>query len=265
MMTDEEIQIAAPAVYALHPIKEVSEKYTFIPTTQLIDDFAKLGWYVDRARQQRSKNPIYTKHLLVFRSPKFTAINGYFPELVTVNSHDRTASFNFMIGLFRTICINGLIVADKTFESFRIRHIHYNFADLEELMNTMLANMPKVIGWVNKLQSTFMTEDQQREFAMKAIAARFKEYVNDEGVVNEVAIYKSINVEEFLKPWREEDDNASIWAVYNRVQEKLMKGGFQRVGTKDNRAKRVRGITNIKLDVDMNKALWQLANEYLPA
>ena len=264
MMTTEQLQVETPAVFAEGPVHEVSKKYTFIPTTQLIADFEKLGWHVERARQQKSKKRFFTKHMLVLRSPQFPSINGFFPELIMVNSHDRTSSFSFQIGLFRLICSNGLVVADKIFESFRVRHIHYEFNDLEALTNIMVENMPKVIKWITRMQAATLTNEQQREFAVKAIAARFKEYVDDEGDINAEAIYNAIDVDEFLQAQREEDDNPSVWAVYNRVQEKLMKGGFYRVGTKDEKKKRTRGITNIKLDVDMNKSLWQLANEYLP-
>jgi hypothetical protein len=265
MMTEEDIRIAAKAAYATHSIAEVSNRYTFIPTTRLIEDLKSFGWNVQRARQQRSKNSEYTKHMLVFRnSEEFPAKNGYHLEIITVNSHDRTASFNFMIGIFKLVCSNGLVVADKVFEAFRIRHIHYNFEDIAALVNTMTANMRAIQKVVAKLQNVQMTDAQQNEFAIKAIASRFKEYVNDEGVINVRAIKHAIDLDDFLRATREEDDNASIWSVYNRVQEKLMKGGFHRIGTKDERKKIVRPVTNIKLDVDMNKSLWQLANEYLP-
>lgn len=262
----EEIKIQAKAVFAKSPVKEVSKHYTFVPTTQLISDFKRLGWYVDRVKQQNSrKNPEHTKHLLVFRSDKFPEFNGIRVELVTVNAHDRTSSFIFMIGLFRFICINGLIVGDKTFESLRIRHIGYSFKQVEQLTKTILKNMPSVIGWVVRLQSFNLFPEAQREFAIKAVATRFKEYVDKEGNVDVVAIEKAINIDELLIPHRKEDEGDSIWAVYNRIQERLIKGNWQRISQKDNISRRVRPVACIKLDIDVNKSLWQLANSYLPS
>jgi len=207
---------------------------------------------------------MHTKHMLTFRSPDFPAINGIHPEVIMINSHDRSSSFTFMIGLFRYICLNGLVVSDQIFESFRIRHIYYNFEEVEELANVMIDNIPNVLNWVTKLQTVQMTQNQQREFTVRAIASRFKDYVDDEGNVNVIAVEKAIDVDYILTPIRTEDNNNSVWAVYNRVQEKLMNGGFTRVSGKDSKVRRTRAITNIKLDIDMNKALWQLANEYLP-
>lgn len=263
-MTQEELSAIAPSVFAQSPVAEVSDKYTFIPTTRLLEDCASLGWYVDTAKQRNSRvHKNHTKHILHFRSPEFPTINGISREIVVINAHDRTSSFIFMIGLHISTCLNGLIVADKIFESLRIRHIYYKFEDVEALVKTMAGHMPEVLNWIDRLQHTYMTEAQQLEFAIKAVATRFKEYVDDEGNVDSATILKAIDIPALLVPTRKADEGNNIWVVYNRVQEKLMKGGFTRVSSVDEKVRRTRGITDIKLDVDMNKALWQLASEYL--
>jgi hypothetical protein len=264
MMTQEQILTATPAVFATSPVAEVTNRYTFIPTSKLLEDFKKLGWYVTRARQQKSsKQSLYVKHMLVLRNPIFPAINGNQPELLIVNSHDRTTAFRFMIALFRFICENGLVVADKVFESIpRIRHIGYDFEDVEQLTTGMAERMPNLIGAITNLSSVQLSKDQQMEFAIRALATRFTEYVDDNKKINEQAIIKAIDVPAILRPLRVEDEGDDVWRVFNRLQERLLKGGFQRIGTKDARSKRVRPITNIKLDVDVNQTLWQMANEY---
>lgn len=264
MMSKDDLRIIAPAIFAEQPVAEASKHYTFIPTVQLIDDFAKLGWYVVRSKQQRSHvDPIHTKHQVVFRSDAFPAVNGLFPELIMVNSHNRTAAFAFMLGLFRLICTNGLVAVDKVFESLRVRHIGYEFAALEELTQGIMENMPKVMEVVNRLQSLTLSEDAQYEFALQAVAVRFKEYVDERTKkVNTAAIEKAIDIPTLLKSQRDEDNDPTIWAVYNRIQEKLMKGGFQRIGAKDNISKSVRPVSNIKLDIDINRTLWEMANNY---
>lgn len=261
-MLDPDIKLNAPAVFAEAPVERVSKHYTFLPTTTLIDDFRKLGWHVERASQQNSKDPLHTKHKVVFRSDEFPSINGVFPELIVTNSHDRTAAFNFLLGLFRTACLNGLVVKERTLEDLRIRHIGYEFDAVKELTHTMMENMPRVMQTITRLEKVTLTKRQQTEFAIKGIAQRFAEYRLGGGKVNTQAIMEAINVQSFLTPVRPEDDNPSVWAVYNRIQEKLTKGGFQRIGTIDAISKMVRPVTNIKLDIDLNKSLWSLANSY---
>jgi hypothetical protein len=264
MMHDPDIMLSAPSVFAGEPAAAVSRHYKFIPTLQLIDDFRKLGWEVNRAKQQKSHtDPTHTKHMVVLRNELLAPINGAAVELLILNSHNRTTSFNFMLGLFRFICLNGLIVSDKIFDSIKLRHMGgYTFQDLEELTQTIMDNIPSIVGTVNRMQAVTLTDVQQMEFALNAVATRFTEYVSDMGKVDASAINKAIDMPAFLTPYRDEDNDPTVWAVYNRIQEKLTKGGFQRIGTKDNQSKRVRPVTNIKLDVDINKTLWEMANGY---
>ncbi len=262
MMNIEQLQIAAPAIFAESPVDAVTKRYAFIPTTKLLADFARLGWNVERAIQQKSsKDSLHTKHMVVLRSPQFPAFNGNFPELIMVNSHNRTSAFTFMIGLMRLQSGCGLVVLDREFENIRIRHIGYDFKDIEALTKGMVERMPKIIGAVNRLSQVTITREQQQEFAIKAIATRFKEY-RDGGLVNSKAIFKAIDIDKFLSPIRPEDAGDTVWATFIRIQERLTKGGFKRIGMKDGRAKLVRKITNIKLDIDVNQALWAMANEY---
>lgn len=264
-MHNPDIMINAPSVFAEEPVAAVSRHYKFIPTLQLIEDFRKLGWEVNRAKQQKSRtDPTHTKHMVVLRNASMAnKINGLEIELLLLNSHNRTAAFNFMLGLFRFICLNGLVVSDKVFDSIRLRHIGgYTFQDLEELTQTIVDNIPAVVDTIKRMQTVTLTDDQQMEFALKAVATRFTEYVSDRGKIDVPAIKAAINMPELLTPYRDEDNDPTVWAVYNRIQEKIIKGGFQRIGTKDNQSKRVRPVTSIKLDVDVNKTLWEMANGY---
>lgn len=263
-MHNPDIMLSAPSVFAEEPVSEVSRHYKFISTLQLIEDFRKLGWEVNRTRQQHSRtDPTHTKHMVVLRNDSLEQINGLAVELLIVNSHNRTAAFNFMLGLFRFICLNGLIVSDKVFDSVRLRHIGgYSFQDLEELTQVIVDNIPSIVGTVNRMQAVALTDDQQMEFALRAVATRFTEYVSDRGKLDVSAIQKAVDMPALLTPYRDEDNDPTVWAVYNRLQEKIIRGGFQRIGTKDNQSKRVRSVTNIKLDVDVNKTLWEMANGY---
>ena len=270
MMTKEEMFLKAPAIFATAPVEKASDRYTFIPTTRVINDIENIeikgengGWYVERVNQQSSKEKYHTKHEVVFRSTCHPAVNGVFPEIRLINSHNRLSSFNFYVGLYRLVCSNGLVVAEKIFESLNIRHIAYNLDELIELIDSIVVNIENIFVWVHNMEETLLTRDEQINFAVRAIAIRYKEYVNKDGVVDVKAIHKAIDVESFLQAYREDDDNYSLWSVYNVIQEKLIKGGFQRIGTKDNVSKPVRPITNIKLDINVNKSLWQLANNYI--
>lgn len=264
MMSLEEIKIKAPAIFANEPIGAVTDKYTFIPTATLLDNFKKLGWEVEAVRQQNSHvDSVHTKHMVILRNPILPAFDGNFPQLIMINSHDRTTSFKFMLGLFRLICENGLVVKTGAFESLIARHIYYTFEDLEALTKTVIENMPRLMTTVHHLRIAHITPEQQREFAFRALAKRFTEYTDAQTkAIDTNAIAEAIDMNAFLKPYRSEDEGDSVWSVFNRIQEKTLKGGFQRVGFEDKLSKRVRPVTNIKLDVSLNQELWAMASEY---
>lgn len=260
MITD---QIMSPAVFAKSPKDTVSKHYTFIPTTVLIADFAKLGWDVHRMSQQNSHTDReHTKHIVVFRNPNLPTVGGNIIELLLVNSHNRLASFKFMLGVFRSVGNNGLIVQSKLFESLNIRHIGYKFDDLETLTEAMLENMPKLTKAINKMEAKELDKDTQKEFAYKAIASRFPEYINVNDTINTRGIEEALDVKNFLKPVRKEDKGNSVWLTYNRIQGKLMNGGFKRISNKDQISRQVRPVTNIGLTIKLNQKLWRLAETY---
>lgn len=258
-----DLRLNVPAIFATSQVEQASDRYTFIPTTRLLDDMEKMGWFVERGNQQKSKDPDHTKHEVFLRHGDYPAFEGIYPEIRVVNSHNRLASFAFYVGLYRMVCSNGLIVADKVFEELHLRHIGYEFSDVLALVGTIVQNIKGIQNSVFQMQNRSISKADEFTFALRAIAKRYPEYVDEEnGWVNSLAIQNAIDMDEFLAPLRDEDKNNDVWTIYNKVQEKLMKGGFKRVGTKDNIAKLVRPVKNIKLDIDLNKSLWELAKSF---
>jgi hypothetical protein len=52
-LTDEQIQAQAPSVFAVQPVAGVSDRYTFLPTSQIIGRMRQEGWAPVSAEQQR--------------------------------------------------------------------------------------------------------------------------------------------------------------------------------------------------------------------
>jgi hypothetical protein len=93
-LTKEEIQAKAPAVASLQAASNVSEKYVHVPTMELIDDMAKLGWGVADVKQAGSKRggEAFKKHMVTFRNEN-VIIKGedgetVYPQILLSNSHD---------------------------------------------------------------------------------------------------------------------------------------------------------------------------------
>ena len=264
----ERIKELAPAAFRMPEQgaeNGVSKHYQFMTTTEIINGLGGMGWNLHTAMQQKSKkNPETTKHMLRFRHDAFGSlgINGNVPEILLVNSHDRTTSLNFHVGIFRIICSNGLVVADETFSKFSIRHMGTTFNEVKELITNITENLPTVFNTINRFEGVIMKDTEQIEFAMKAFAIRFPEYINPKNnELDMVKINKNVEIAEILKAVRPEDDGADLWRTYNRVQENLIKGGFQHQG-EGKKPRAARPITNIRMGMLINKGLWNLADGF---
>jgi hypothetical protein len=255
-LSKEEIKSKAPSVFTSTAAQGVSEKYTHIPTSNVIEDMDLLGWKVVDAKEVKARKGIgFQKHLLVFRNED-VVINGadgdtVFPQILLTNSHDGKNSFTFTAGLFRMICENGLVVSTEQFEDVKMRHMGYTFEELQEQIKGMVERLPLTVESMNKMKQIEMSQDAAIEFARKAVATRFNE--------NEIENI-SVDINTLLVPTRKEDEGNDLWSVFNVVQEKILDGDFNYTfGVK---VRKARKIKNFSQDLKINKELFNLALEY---
>lgn len=258
ILSNEQIAQLAPAVVSTTQAENLSDKYVHIPTIQVVDDMRKLGWEPVQAigvRARKGGDSRIKKHMVKFRNEGiFMADNDGNPdsyiEVLLTNSHDGSSVFKFEVGIFRLICSNGLVVKSNDFGTLKIRHMGYDFEALRALMNGMVEKLPDVVGRVNVFNSTEITKDQAEEFAGKAVNIRFEDTISN------------INIEDILTATRAEDEGYSLWAVLNRVQEKLVNGGFYYENAQ-NKQRKARALKNFTQNIDFNSKLWELADEYV--
>jgi hypothetical protein len=96
-----------------------------------------------------------------------------------------------------------------------------------------------------------MTDKEMRLFAEKAIQARF----------GEEKLVDASEIQQVLASTRDADTGNNLWVVMNRVQEHLVRGGFTTVGV-DKKERKVRKITNMLKDVELNQKLWELTEQF---
>ena len=260
VLNREAIEQAAPQVYTDHPYDKTSKKYTFIPTYQIIDDMKSLGWEVCQAVAMKSGDDVqskYGKHMVKFFNPSIFISDGNggveaYPQILIMNNHRGWGRFKFEIGVFRMVCSNGLVVKDKDMGSFVMRHLGYSFDELKKLVTDAVAALPGIVQKINVLSEKKMTAKEQSEFAKKALQVRMgeeRECTDEE-------------VRQILQSNRKEDDGNTLWKVFNRVQEHLVKGGFETT-TANGGARKVRKITNMLKDLELNQKLWALTEQYV--
>ena len=285
-LSKDELREIAPSIFSTKPSPEVSTKYSHIPTDKLIDDMDLLGWKVIDAKEvnARQKSTIgYQKHLVVFRNPdivinqmpknireSITSPTGYrrtdgtfakknpidtvFPQILLTNSHDGKNAFTFTAGLFRMVCENGLVVSTNEFEKVAIRHMGYDFDELQKQIHEMTERLPLTVESMNNMIDTKMEQKSILKFAKDMLAVRFPE---DE--LRRI----TIDMDEFITPVRPEDKGDDLWSVFNTIQEKIIEGDFEyTIGTKHRKA---RQIKNFKQDMDLNSKMFDVALDYVTA
>jgi hypothetical protein len=258
---NDEIKRLASSVFTMTASNDVSEKYTHIPTSQVIEDMRQLGWDVVDAKQVKARKEAtagFQKHLVVFRNND-VVINGddgdtVFPQILLTNSHDGKNAFTFTAGLFRMICENGLVISTQQFEDVKMRHMGYTFEDLQKNIREMVEKLPLTVESMNKMKQVELTPEQTIEFAQKSLAARFSQEEIDN---------IEVDFDELLEPTRSEDRGNDLWSVFNVVQEKLIHGMFNyKYGVKVRKARKIR---NFKQDLVINEKLFDVALEFANA
>ena len=69
----EEVKQNAPQAFASAPKPGVSSKYSFLPTSRIIEDMDRLGWKVNQAKSNRSRtsaNAEFGNHVVKFYHPE---------------------------------------------------------------------------------------------------------------------------------------------------------------------------------------------------
>lgn len=265
----EELRHFVPSAFATAPHASRSARYTYIPTSEVIDGLTRQGFTPFKAVQSRSRiegKSEFTKHMIRFRHADSVAnANGNIPEVVLINSHDGTSAYKLLAGIFRMICTNGLIVADKKFGELSVHHKGNIVDQVIEGSFQIIGESQKALGQIENWQSLQLTAGEQNAFAEAAHTLRFSDA---EGNVE-----TPITAAQLLSPRRMADraDNGSSWSrpapdlyrTMNVVQENVIRGGLSARMPSDgrNRGRMVttREVRGIDQDVRLNRALWQLA------
>jgi hypothetical protein len=245
--TLDQIKAVAPSVFTTEKLSTLTDKYVHAPTSRVIEDLMNLGWVVTKCQEIKArKNKGFQKHVVILRNPDIMikGKNGddAFPQVILTNSHDGKNAFNFRVGIYRIVCSNGLVVADSEFGNTSIRHINYTFEHLREKMNELISKLPGLVQKINLFKSTQLTEEQMIEFATKAATLRTKQ---------------KVNVMELLEATRTEDQGSGLWETYNKIQEKILGGGYKAGKRK------ARSVKSFQKDIEINEKLWELAESYL--
>jgi hypothetical protein len=249
----------APSIFAVEKHESRSERYTYIPTIEVVEGLRKEGFFPFAVAQGKSRiegKAEFTKHLMRFR--KLDGITRTESnEIVLINSHDGTSSYRMLSGIIRHICSNGMITGDIV-EDIRVLHkgnivdnvVNGAFRIMDEfdLANESMERMKQIP----------MSVKEQEIFAKASLALKYDKDEIEEGQWRESSA--PILPAQLLAVKRQEDRSSDLWTKFNVVQENLIRGG-QHGRSASGRRATTRAVNSIDGNVKLNKALWILADE----
>jgi hypothetical protein len=150
------------------------------------------------------------------------------------------------------VCENGLVACDEKFEDVKIRHMGYNFEELENTIKRMVETLPLTVEAMNKMVSVELEQEQILSLAKDLLEVRVKNTPNT---------FSTTSIEEVLTPQRREDEGNNLWKVFNRIQENILEGNFA-YSTLKGKSRSARKIKNFQQDMDLNKRMFSKALEY---
>lgn len=249
-LSDEQILRAAPSVFADAPHASRSRRYTYIPTIEVVNGLRREGFQPFMACQARTRvegKEDFTKHLIRFRHAE--QINGEEAnEIILVNSHDGSSSYQMLAGCYRFVCHNGLICGE-TVEDFRVRHSGDVVGNVIEGAFRVLDEFALVDQSKEVMKQITLRPAYQQAFTRAALQLRY-----------DPEEHAPIEPEQLNQSRRFDDRGSDLWRTFNRVQENLIRGGLQGQSANGRRTttREVRGVSE---NVRLNRALWTLAEE----
>lgn len=255
-LTLDQVRHYAPSVFAEAAHESRSHRYVYVPTVEPLKALMREGFEPFSASQSRSRIPgksDFTKHMLRLRHrstlENVPAVGDYAHEVIIVNSHDGTSAAHIRAGIYRFVCLNGMVVPETEALNLKV----YHKGDAQEVNHDFITAAYEVTGifdrvttGIEEMKAVNLPTDVQVELARASLAIKY-----DEPKVTPMQV---------LERRFDEDDGSTAWQVLNTLQHNLVeRGGIRPPRSAGRRARTTRPITGIDQNIKVNEALWSLA------
>jgi len=247
-LSNDQIARYAPSVMASEAHESRGDRYAFIPTIDVIDGLRDNGFQpyeISQTKVRDQSKREFTKHMVRLRQAGASESGAEVPEIILLNSHDGSSSYQLLSGFFRFVCANGLIASDVQ-NDIRVRHSGNVVDDVIEGATRVLDNLELANNSIDSFKSTSLDFEEQLVFANSALQLRWGDNA-------------PVVAETLLRSRRFEDQRSDLWTTFNRVQENLLRGGLNG-RTATNRRTTTRAVGGVNENVKLNRALWSLAD-----
>ena len=254
-LAEDQMREAAPSIFASGKHASRSERYTYIPTIEVLRGLRKEGFEPFMVAQSKSRiegKTDFTKHMIRMRHAGDVSTRPEANEIILINSHDGASSYQMLAGVFRFVCCNGLVVGTVS-NDIRIPHKGNIQNDVIDGAFRVLEDFESVDASTEGMKAIELKPEEERAFATAALALRYGERTEGQPPA-------PITPDQLVVARRPEDLGHSLWTTFQRVQENTLRGG-QSGRSVQGRRLQTRAVGSIDRSVNLNRALWVLAEE----
>ena len=234
-LTHEELMHHVPGIFGEEKHTSRSQNYTYIPTITVLESLQREGFQPFFACQTCVRDP--------------GRRGEHVPEIILLNSHDGTSSYQMLPGYFRFVCQNGCVCGQSLGE-VRVPHRGDVVEKVIEGAYEVVGVFDRIEEMRDAMQSLILPPPARQALAQAALTYRY----GDE--------HQPVTTADILTPRRREDYGKDLWSAYQTIQENMLKGG---ISGRSARGKRIhtRAIHSIDTDIKLNRALWVMAETML--
>lgn len=254
-LSEVQLNKLAPSIFSTGGSEHVSARYGFIPTINVVKGLSEAGFHPVMAMQSRSRiegRENFVKHVMRFRHENSAEKAGVLPEIVLVNSHDGSTSYQLRAGIYRLVCSNGMIVGDEVF-CRRIKHQGEVVDRVVEAANDLIEIAPLSVQKAIEWKEIELPQEAKVYFAESAAMLKWNPEEKEEKEFARIS-------QALLSPKRYEDTKNDLWTTFNIVQENIIRGGV-RYRTENGSRQRTRPVNSVGENVRLNTALWTLTEK----
>lgn len=251
-LTRDELRAITPAAFADN--HNMSDKYRQVSTESVLDLLGESGFVPIGSKQDNpTRRPIsQVTHSVVLRHVDYLKLDSSdlnIPQITFVNSHNGRTKARLYGGLFRLICLNGLVAGNPAY-MHTVRHTGEAPAAVLKYADDMREGMARLSEAADRWESVELSVQQAERLATSGALLRFGE---------ERA--KRYSVDDILGTRRSGDEGRSLWRVFNRIQENCLRAGLPH-RREDGREFRSRELTGVLPSLEFNTALWRAAEAF---
>lgn len=241
----------------------VSDRYKVIKTGDLVKNLEAEGYFTRELKVQKSrKNELqgFGVHALRLRHSSLVLNHeGLTPEIILRNSYNGTSCFEIMMGVFRLVCSNGLVVGTK-YASLKVRHVGEVMPKVLNAMSEIQSQTETMKSDIETFSSIQLIEGLDLELARRVAS----QLIPVDATKDVGPIQGTIKAESLLKIRRQGDQGQDLWTVLNRIQENSLNGGLRYMSRNEKgeiRNQSMRAVNAIDRSIQINRLVWDAASQ----